>query len=43
MTIAKPDDMASLKFDEALRAVFVFVRENLGLSVGKDKYHRFMN
>ena len=36
MTIAKPDDVAPLR-SVTLRAVFLFVRENLGLTVGKDE------
>ena len=36
MTIAKPDDVAPLK-SVTLRAVFLFVRENLRFTVGKDK------
>jgi len=37
MTIAKPDDMAAPLKSMILRAAFLFVRENSGLAIGKDK------
>jgi hypothetical protein len=37
MTIAKPDDMAVPLKSMTLRAAFLFVRENPGLAIGKDK------